>query len=283
MAQVTLKKVGLFLFKVAVWLCILVPLALLLGQHAMIYHERSYGESYQGRLPANAVELRSSTAEGEQLSFYVPPQDRTVRQPERIWVMFPGNASLALEWAHFIREAPNKQDGFLLIEFPGYGASQGSASPESIDEATEKAYDTMVAKLDLPREMVDRKVNILGLSLGGGAALKFATRHPAEHIVLIAPFTSLKDCARRLVGWPLCHLLRHNFDNRARLAELAAKQPTPKITIFHGSEDITVPTRMGRELAELFPQMITFREVAGADHDSVVAESLPWIYEAMER
>jgi pimeloyl-ACP methyl ester carboxylesterase len=282
MNKAKLKKIGWGIFKRVAALCILVPLLLLGCQHAIIYHERPYRPSYQAWLPSNGVELRSTTKEGRQLSFYVPPQNRTLRQPKRLWVLFPGNASLALDWADFIQHAPDKDDGFLLIEYPGYGDSEGSASPKSIDEAAEAAFDTLAAKLGVTPAELNAKVNIIGLSLGSGAALNFSTRHPPRRMILIAPFTSLRDCARRLVGFPLHLLLRHNFDNRARLAELAAKQPTPTIAIFHGSEDITVPSRMGRELADLFPQMITFHEIQGSDHNSVIAESLPYIYGAME-
>jgi pimeloyl-ACP methyl ester carboxylesterase len=282
MIKAMLKKMGWFIFKLGTVLCIVVPLLLIGCQHAMIYHGRPYRPSYQAWLPPNAVELRSSTREGDQLSFYVPPQNRALRQPKRLWVLFPGNASLALDWTDFIKHAPNKDDGFLLVEYPGYGASQGSASPKSIDEAAEAAFSALATKLGVTPEDLDTKVNLVGLSLGCGAALQFGTRHPPRQIILIAPFTSLKDCARRLVGTPLYLLLRHNFDNRARLSELAAKPPLPRITIYHGAEDITVPPRMGRELAELFPQMITFHEIAGADHNSVLPEVLPQIYAEME-
>ena len=273
---------GWFICKLIALLSIAIPLLLLVGQHAMIYHGCPYRPSYQARLPARAVELRYATAQGRQLSFYLPPMNSELRGPKRVWAMFPGNASLALDWIHFAAQAPDSHDGFLLIEYPGYGDSEGSASPASIDEAAEKAFDELAAKLAIDRQLLDGRMNVIGLSLGCGAALQFAARHPANKVILIAPFTSLQDSARRLVGFPLCRLLLHNFDNRARLAELAARSPAPAVTIFHGSDDITVPPRMGRELAGLFPKMITFHEIAGADHNSVLPEALPEIYEAMK-
>jgi len=169
----TVQKMGWFIFKLAAVLCIVVPVLLLVGQHAMIYHGRPYRPSSQARLPTGAVELRTSTRQGKQLSFYVPPRNHTLHEPKRVWVMFSGNASLALDWTEFVAHAPGRDDGFLLIEYPGYGDSEGSASPESIDKATEKAFDALVQRLGSTRQSLDGKMNVIGLSLGGGAALQF--------------------------------------------------------------------------------------------------------------
>ena len=282
MTKATLKNIGWLLGKLIALLSIAIPLLLLVGQHAMIYHGRPYRPSYQARLPPGAAELRYSTPQGRQLSFYIAPRNRGLRGPKRVWAMFPGNASLALDWTHFIAQAPDPDDGFLLIEYPGYGASEGSASPASIDEAAEKTFDELVVKLAIDRQLLDGRMNVIGLSLGCGAALQFSARHPVGKVILIAPFTSLQDSARRLVGFPLCHLLLHNFDNRARLAELAARPLAPTVTIFHGSDDITVPPRMGRELARSFPKITAYHEIGGADHNSVLPEALQEIYEAMK-
>jgi pimeloyl-ACP methyl ester carboxylesterase len=87
---------------------------------------------------------------------------------------------------------------------------------------------------------------------------------------------------RHTVGWPLCYLLRHNYDNRARLRDLATRQPLPRITIFHGGDDGLIPASMGRELASLFPAMITFHEIPGADHNSVLSGARAQIFAAMQ-
>ncbi len=111
---------------------------------------------------------------------------------------------------------------------------------------------------------------MLGHSLGAATGLNFAARHPVERIVLIAPFTTMRAMARRSVGWPLCWLLLHNYDNRARLRELAARPHPPRIAIFHGEDDQFIPVAMGRGLAAMFPGMIAFHPVPGAGHASVL-------------
>jgi pimeloyl-ACP methyl ester carboxylesterase len=91
-----------------------------------------------------------------------------------------------------------------------------------------------------------------------------------RRVVLAAPFTSLRDEAARVVGGPLSHLLVENYDNRARLRELAGRKPPPRVAIFQGNNDAMIPFAIGESLAREFPGLVQFFPVAGADHMSVL-------------
>ena len=276
-------KMALGTLRVLMLLFGAVAVFLLIFQHQLIYHPRTYSPGDLGKLPPRSVELRYSTSQGHQLCFYVPQREPTVSRPDRIWVMFPGNASLALDWLKFIAGAPNVRDAFLLIDYPGYGACEGSASPESIQESADGAVLTLAGVLHASRDELDGRLNVVGLSIGCATALEFSVQHPIGHAVLIAPFTTLREESRRIVGFPLCYLLLHNYDNRARLAELASRNNPPQIMAIHGAVDSTIPPGMSRELAVLFPHMIEFHEVHGADHNTILAAGLSLIYDAMRR
>ena len=84
------------------------------------------------------MELNYETSEGKQLAYYVPPRDESFSGVPRVWVLFPGNASLALDWLKFIALAPERDDAFLLMDYPGYGGCEGSPSPASIQESAER-------------------------------------------------------------------------------------------------------------------------------------------------
>lgn len=243
---------------------------LFFNQHRMIYFPRPYGPAYKMVLPKMAVELSYTTSQGRQRGYYLPPANAPSAAPERLWALFGGNGSLALDWSDFIARDPNRRDGFLLVDYPGYGWCEGSAEPSTIEESADKALAELAAHLRTTPAGLEPKLNVLGHSLGCAAGLQFAARHSVQRVVLLAPFTNLRAMARRTVGWPLCFLVLHNFDNRARLAELAARPQPPRVTIFHGVEDTLIPIQMGRSLAAKFPKMITFHEVPDADHNSVL-------------
>jgi hypothetical protein len=276
-----LKKLLIPLIRVPVVVFMLFAFLLLVAQHSLIYHPSSYGKAYALELPGGALELDYSTTEGPQRSFYLPHRNPAKKQPDRIWVMFGGNGTRALDWADFVADCPLKDDGFVLIEYPGYGFCKGSASPKSIAESTEKAVSLVGNTLQLAPAALESKLNVAAHSIGCGAALNFAARHSVSKVVLVAPFTSLRDMARKIVGTPLCYVLLTNFDNRARVRELAALPRPPRIAIFHGEEDNIIPARMGRELSLIAPRIIHFESVPDADHNDVISMARFRIFSAM--
>jgi len=263
-----------FLLAVAGFICLL-----FFFQHKLIWLPRHYGSDDEP--PKTAVALDYTTAEGKQCSFYIPPAANPSATPERLWVLFCGNGSLALDWANFVALAPDRHDGFLLFEYPGYGRCEGSATSANIKESSEQALAQLASYLQMHPADLEPKLNVIGHSIGCASALEFATRHTVQRVILAAPFTSLRDMARRTIGWPLCWMLLHNFDNRARLAELAARPVPPRVTIFHGSDDTLIPLQMGKSLAAMFPKMITFHEVPQAGHNTIIEMAEPQIFAAM--
>jgi pimeloyl-ACP methyl ester carboxylesterase len=132
----------------------------------------------------------------------------------------------------------------------------------------------------LALDEVHRRAGAVGHSLGAAAALQYAAKHPLRRLVLISPFTTMWAMAQRSVGWPLCELLTHRFDNPARLSEIAMRG-LPPTAIIHGDHDELIPLAMGRELAQAHPR-IHLSVIAGAGHIDVLALGAREIDAAME-
>ena len=262
---------------------VLIPAALLFfRQHSFIYYPRKYTPGYEHTLPAGATALRYTTVAGEQVAFYVPPRSGSA-MPARVWVMFSGNASVALDWLDIVAMSRNEAAGFLLIDYPGYGASEGVAAIATTRGSAEKAVSTLAEHLQMSEDDLSQRLSVLGLSLGAAAALDFAAQKSAQRIVLIAPFTTLREVAARLFSKPASYLLLENYDNRARVQELAQREPPPQITIFHGTADTLIPSEMGRQLAEAAPAIVRFVSVERATHDTIVSDALPQIIDELSR
>jgi len=248
--------VGLLVASVAAWYL----------QGSLIYHPHPYAPVVLAALPPSLVEIAYDTAQGLQNAFYLPPYGGPSNAPDALWVLFHGNASLALEWLVHLRPASKTHTGFFFIDYPGYGKCAGHSSRDAIIASFEAALRTLQQRHPAVRPAVEQSLNALGYSLGAAVALEFATRHATQHIVLLAPFTSMHDIASHLVVWPITALLRERFDNTQALTILARRPVPPAVTIVHGDADEVVPVAMGRTLAQTFPAMITYHELPGASH-----------------
>jgi len=255
---------------------------LFIMQRRMIYFPRRYEPRYALGLPSNTFELEYETSAGHQTAFYAAPLDAPGKPPRRLWMLWGGNAALALDWLDLIEKARDGQSGFLLIDYPGYGKCQGKPSMKRIEESSEGALRALATRLHVDPARLESDLNVIGHSLGAAAALQFAAGHPVRQAILISPFTSLADVARGIVGWPLCQLALDRFDNRARLSELAARGRPPGVLVLHGDADQVIPVRMGRELARMFPRMISYREIHGADHNFILDAIADQIAAAMK-
>ena len=248
---------------------------LYLVQEKMLYHPRPYSAQVLEHLPAGLVPL--ADAAGSVVGFYRGPPAGGV--PRRLWFLFGGNADQALRWEDFATDHAAADVGYLMVEYPGYGACLGKASPSSILAANELAVALLAKHLGVSGESIHAHASGLGHSLGAATLTQYAAIHPLQRLILISPFTTMKTMAQRAVGWPLCELLVHRFDNQKNLDEIAARG-LPPTTILHGDRDSLIPLEMGRTLAQAHPQII-FVTVEGADHNDVIGLGDPAIRKAM--
>jgi uncharacterized protein len=246
-------------------------------QHSMVYHPRPYDATYAHAFPRNGVEITYTLPMGKQTAYYIPAREQW---PKRIWVVFSGNGSLALDWTTILAGYPNNGDAFLLFDYPGYGKNAGYATIGSTRAGADAALRALIERLHVSEEQL--ALCTIGHSLGAAVALDFAAHHRVQRILAIAPFTTLREEAATVVGQPLSRLLLENYDNRETLAEIAKRNPGARIAIFHGVNDGVIPFELGRKLAQEFPA-VEFFPINGAGHVSVLTRAHDKIIDWMNR
>jgi len=238
-------------------------------QSKLIYHPRTY-ESYglEERYNSQRAQFKKQTNReveqftyktsfGLQSAWFVPPKDNSADW--RLWCFYGGNGQLALDWLETLREYTEKSEsanGFLLLDYPGYGLNSGSPDPATILESGQEAVISLNDSLQ--GRSFGNKVGIVGQSLGSAAALQHAAKinmygdQKVDRLVLLCPFTSILDMSKLVVGrLPFIDMfLKHNFDNLLELDKLSSSEEPVHITIIHGTMDEIVPVRQGRMLAE---------------------------------
>ncbi len=141
-------------------------------------------------------------------------------------------------WAGALDEFRRWGLAVMLVEYPGYGRSDGSPSEAGIREAMIGAYDMLVARASIDRS----RIVGYGQSLGGGAIAALSERRPVRAMILQSTFTSLRTFASRY--WMPSFLVRDAFDNVAAVAKFAGP-----ILVLHGERDELIPYQQGVALA----------------------------------
>jgi uncharacterized protein len=246
---------------------------LVLFQHRLIYFPIRYSTNQlEEARTAGLQEVKFRTSQGNQVAFFWR-EGNSGTVPESLWLVFGGNGDVALAWMTLIRALPNPRNGYLLIDYPGYGICEGNPSPETILETSQCALQTLL-------ETEGWKVGadslcLLGHSIGGAAALQFAATNLVGKIVVVSTFTTMDEMVRTQLRFPLGRLLRHRFDNIASLKLILSQKDVPEIFVFHGQADEIIPPKMGLALASLDPIRIKFSEIPGARHNEVFQLPLP--------
>ena len=256
----------------AVFILALVGLAIVLLQDRLIYYPYRYAPSVWQHLPLNFEPLRYRTSQGDQVSFYRRPVSGG--EPLRIWLLYNGQGNYALEWSDLLPNVDDKDAGFLLLDYPGYGFCEGACTPRRILAASEGAVEALRAKLGLPEDQFAARLGVFGYSLGTAPALHYAAKHSVRRVVVAAPFTSLVDMGNAMYFWPCGQFIWQRFDNTARLAEIARQNPRPSVLILHGDHDEDIPVTMSEKLTAPYPGWVKLHVVAGADHGTVLIEAL---------
>lgn len=149
--------------------------------------------------------------------------------------------------------------GVLLVEYRGYAGNPGRPGEQGLYRDGRAALAWLGQHGIAPSHIV-----VMGNSLGSGVATALAAEAPIAGLVLVSGFTSMGDVAAPLYPWlPVRALLRDRFDNRARLAKVAAP-----VLLLHGTGDRLIPSRHSVALASA-ARRATLGLVPGAGHDLV--------------
>lgn len=150
----------------------------------------------------------------------------------------------------------------LIIDYRGYGKSEGSPFEEGLYRDARAAYSWWAGE----RKPRDEKLILVGESLGGAVAVHLAASVSPDGLILQSTFTSARDMAKTLFPIGLLQPLANvHFDS----AKSIIKVTCPKLVI-HGVQDEIIPFRLGKRLYEIAPPPKSFYAVPGAAHNDLI-------------
>lgn len=150
---------------------------------------------------------------------------------------------------------------YLLLNYRGYGESEGEPSEERVVADACYAYDWAAAQLGGH----PASVAAVGFSLGSGVAVQLAARRPLSSLVLVCPFDSLEAVACDFVPLLPRLVLRDRFDSAAVAPSIRCP-----LVIFAAEHDSIVRPPHTQKLREAFGRVHLYRSYP-CDHNDVFA------------
>jgi hypothetical protein len=212
-------------------------------------------------------EVTITAADGTALACWYWPGPRPITL-----LVLHGNAGHRgdrLEWAERFHALGL---GVFLLDYRGYGGSEGSPSEDGLRADAEAACAWL-------EERGAGRLVYLGESLGSAVAVRLAEARPPAALILQSGFSSMVDVARRIypflpVGW----LMKDRYECSARIGSISSP-----LLMIHGEEDREIPPELARPLFDAAREPKEWCLVAGAGHND-----LPWVggsayYERIDR
>jgi len=180
----------------------------------------------------------------DRLMFYPQP----LSQARRAFIAgrFPAVEELELRatdgtrvHAWHVRAGATPGISWLLLDYRGYGASEGAPSESALVADARMLFDQARAHAEGP-------IFAFGRSLGSGVAVALAASRPLAGVVLVAPFDSAVAVAKHYypylpVGW----ILRHRFESITHAPQLR----TPLLCAIAERDEVIPPVHGERLFA----------------------------------
>ena len=216
------------------------------------------------------------TTDGVRLhGWYVPAAGS-----EQVLLFFHGNAGNISHRRASLEVFYRLGLNVLMIDYRGYGQSQGSPSEAGLYMDASAAWAYLLDEKGFAAD----QVVIFGRSLGGAVAVDLASNVSARGLILESTMSSSRDFAQ-LVFPVLSRLIfmRFDFDSAAKLPSVK----TP-VLVLHSPDDEIMPFELGETVFEAANEPKAFVRMRGGHNDGfhlsqpeyeqALGEWLPKIY-----
>lgn len=179
---------------------------------------------------------------------------------DTIVVVYHGNGGSACDRSFLKEIITDEKHAYLFVEYAGYSNDLQSPSKKAILENV-RHVEEFVQSLN------KSSVIVIGESIGAAPTAYHASRGNVDRVLLISPFTRLKDVSRYHYPFLPSFVLQDRYDNIQSLNQFYGP-----VVILHGDVDTIVPPHFSQQLFETLPSSKKKRVlIEGAGHNDIYA------------
>ncbi|MCI8408364.1 MAG: alpha/beta hydrolase [Lachnospiraceae bacterium] len=156
---------------------------------------------------------------------------------------------------------------FLMIDYPGYGESEGKPSEKTIFSMMEQVYAYVNGN-----DTLNEQIIIMGFSIGTGPAVYISSKYNVDGLILLAPYDEARSLYNRYINifhGPFSSFIRNPFKSKEY-----AKQVKTVPLIIASKDDEVIPYELSVNLAKSFKQIPTFITMEGLHHNEILSDSM---------
>jgi fermentation-respiration switch protein FrsA (DUF1100 family) len=127
----------------------------------------------------------------------------------------------------------------LIIDYRGYGQSEGNPTEEGVYLDALAAYDYLKIRLGEESE----QLILYGESLGGAVAVDLATKRPVRALILDSTFTSIPEMAKTRFPLLPSFVIKTKMDSLSKISQIGCP-----LLMIHSLQDEVVPFQMSEQL-----------------------------------
>jgi uncharacterized protein len=173
---------------------------------------------------------------------------------------FHGNGGSLNSWQDISTEILDLNADLLLIDYRGYGKSEGSFSEKGFYTDADAAYKYLLQNGYQPNQII-----VYGRSIGTGIAVQLALTQKIKALILESPYTSLPNLAAEKMPYLLPGLLlKYKLNTLKRAPEL--KEP---VLVIHGTVDELIPLKHGQQVFDAIISTKRLLLIEGGGHNNL--------------
>ena len=250
---------------VAAVLMVLLVVGLSACERRMIYYPTQTLETTPDRAGLAYEDVRLVAADDVELhGWYLPGPDPGARPVVLFLHGNAGNVSHRLDKIAMLHDCGAQ---VFIVDYRGYGRSQGKPNEAGLYRDARAAYDHLVST----RGVEPARIVLLGESLGSAVCAELATQVPVGGVILEEAFTSIPDVAREMYRLPLGWLIRDRYETRNKIPRIQAP-----ILLLHSREDEYFGMQHAERLRDASAGRTRLIELRGGHNDAFLVSADLW-------
>lgn len=172
-------------------------------------------------------------------------------------IYFGGNAEdVSLSLVQFASAFPDR--AIYMLHYRGYAGSSGEPSEDALHSDARALFEMVRTR--------HPDIVVVGRSLGSGVAVRLAATRPVSRVVLVTPYDSLANLAKRQFPFvPIGLILQDKFESWRHAPHVTA----PTLIVAAANDDI-IPRESTLSLFHAFaPGVARMVVLSGVGHNSI--------------